>query len=176
MGNIPLKVWTCLFFIPDLSHLVDLSKAWKDMFEKDLIFEQTSTVGRIGLWGSHGEHSYHPIRSYVVLCWPMLAVSPRSRGLGATSLVGKQLVAPRKHDWSKLDEYASYLHEQDSEKQASYSKVVLACICPMLFCMQSCDVVRAFKSWSLCPQGAAALRFLIVHDTSWYFICIGFCK
>ena len=33
---------------------------------------------------------------------------------GATSLVGKQLVA-RKHDWSKLDEYASYLHEQDRE-------------------------------------------------------------
>ncbi|CAK9032685.1 unnamed protein product [Durusdinium trenchii] len=34
----------------------------------------------------------------------------------ATSLVGKQLVA-RKHDWSKLDEYASYLHEQDALRQ-----------------------------------------------------------
>jgi len=38
------------------------------------------------------------------------------RSKSATSLVGKQLVA-RKHDWSKLDEYASYLHEQDALRQ-----------------------------------------------------------
>lgn len=39
------------------------------------------------------------------------------RSKSATSLVGKSLVAPRKHDWSKLDEYASYLHEQDALRQ-----------------------------------------------------------
>lgn len=36
----------------------------------------------------------------------------------ATSLVGKNLVEGRKHDWSKLDEYASYLHEQDALRQS----------------------------------------------------------
>jgi len=36
----------------------------------------------------------------------------------ATSLVGKNVVeGGRKHDWSKLDEYASYLHEQDALRQ-----------------------------------------------------------
>ena len=43
-------------------------------------------------------------------------LSQRSRS--ATSLVGQHLVAPkRKHDWSKLDDYASYLHEQDALRQ-----------------------------------------------------------
>eukprot|EP00438_Fugacium_kawagutii_P033665 Skav204062 [mRNA] locus=scaffold3:433770:442415:- [translate_table: standard] len=45
----------------------------------------------------------------------LTGLSQRSKS--ATSLVGKQLVAPRKHDWSKLDEYASYLHEQDALRQ-----------------------------------------------------------
>ena len=40
---------------------------------------------------------------------------------GATSLVGKQLVG-RKHDWSKLDEYASYLHEQELHRE--FARVV----------------------------------------------------
>ncbi|CAJ1458260.1 unnamed protein product [Effrenium voratum] len=39
------------------------------------------------------------------------------RSKSATSLAGKQLIAGRKHDWSKLDEYASYLHEQDALRQ-----------------------------------------------------------
>eukprot|EP00933_Yihiella_yeosuensis_P069653 TRINITY_DN763_c1_g1_i1.p1 TRINITY_DN763_c1_g1~~TRINITY_DN763_c1_g1_i1.p1 ORF type:complete len:491 (+),score=142.70 TRINITY_DN763_c1_g1_i1:174-1646(+) len=45
-------------------------------------------------------------------------LSQRSRS--ATSLVGRSVVSsaiPEVFDWSKLDEYASYLHEQDSLRQ-----------------------------------------------------------
>jgi len=47
--------------------------------------------------------------------------STMSRARSLTSLAGKNLVqgsgAPKSYDWTKLDEYAGYLHEQDSLRQ-----------------------------------------------------------
>eukprot|EP00440_Ansanella_granifera_P004888 gb/GFBE01005301.1/.p1 GENE.gb/GFBE01005301.1/~~gb/GFBE01005301.1/.p1 ORF type:complete len:510 (+),score=199.82 gb/GFBE01005301.1/:1-1530(+) len=45
----------------------------------------------------------------------LTGLSQRSKS--ATSLAGRNVVQARKHDWSKLDEYASYLHEQDALRQ-----------------------------------------------------------
>merc|ERR1712060_824428 len=48
------------------------------------------------------------------------APSNMSRARSATSLAGQHVVnggTPKAYDWSKLDQYASYLHEQDCIRQ-----------------------------------------------------------
>jgi len=59
------------------------------------------------------------VSAYTGLTGLSQAMSGLSKARSATSLAGSKIMgAPvKQHDWSKLDEYAAYLHEQDALRQ-----------------------------------------------------------
>jgi len=59
------------------------------------------------------------VSAYTGLTGLSQAMSGLSKARCATSLAGSRIMGAqvKKHDWSKLDEYAAYLHEQDALRQ-----------------------------------------------------------